>query len=260
MANKKEEIAVKESTSVDVRRGAPRGMENVDVNSITIPTAKVLQPTSPETQDDDYNFKAGQIIHSLFMEQLPEVFVPISIADTNTLFVPKNDADKMVLKNKVKERFGVELTEEEMKGMFICRAQDGRNGDKFGKCAECRLNKFDGNDKPLCTANINVLALFEGQETPVVVRFSNTSYKHGKKLKDLIFLSRQDVFSRKYKLIPTKISKDGNNWYEAVVKPAGKPTDGEFKEAEAIWESFRNVNIDFDESDGTPMGEDVIDY
>lgn len=258
----------KEETAVEVREtgavttvGTPRGMENVDVTTITMPVAKLLQPTSPEVQDEDYDFKAGQIIHSLFMEQLPDTFVPVLVSDTNTLFVPKNDAQKLVLKNKVRDKFGVELTDDDMNGMFICRAQDGRHGDRFGKCADCQLNKFNGNEKPLCTANINFLSIFEGQDSPAVVRFANTSYKHGKKLKDLIFLSRQDTFARKYKLIPTKITKDGNTFYEATVKPAGKPTPEEYAEAELMYNSFQGVNFDVQEDAGStaPEGE-FIEY
>ncbi len=264
---KKEEVVVVNETALEVREtgavtttGAPRGMENVDITTITMPIAKLLQPTSPEVQDEDYEFKAGQVIHSLFMEKLPDLFVPIMVSDTNVLFVPKNDADKIMLKNAVREKFGAELTDDDMSGMFICRAQDGKHGDRFGKCADCQLNKFRGNEKPLCTATINFLSIFEGQDSPVVVRFANTSYKHGKRLKDLIFLSRQDTFARKYKLIPTKITKDGNTFYEATVKPAGKPTPEEFELAELLYNSFQGVNIEVqDETNVAPEG-DFIEY
>lgn len=245
---KKTDLVVQDEMELEVRVGAPRGIEHIDLATITIPTAKILQPTSPEVSDEDYDFKAGQIIHSLFMERLPELFIPISIAETNTMFVPKNDSDKLVMKRKVLEKFGETLTDADMSGMFICRAQDNKNGDRYGKCADCKFNKFEGNDKPICTANINVLAMFEEQDSPVVIRFSNTSFKHGKKLKDLIFLSRADAFARKYKLTPTKITKDGNNWFEGFVKPAGKPTQEEYNLAEELFNSLQGMNIEYDES------------
>lgn len=258
------EITVAETTSITTsHRGASRGLENVDIGTITFPVAKLLQSMSAETQDRDYDFKAGEVIHSLFMERLGDHFVPISIQDTNAMFVPKNDAEKRVVKDKIRTKFNQELSEDDMKNLFICRASDGRNGDRFGKCSECQLNKFDGADKPVCTASINVMALMEGTDTPVIIRFANTSYKHGKKLKDLLFLRRRDTFANKFKLTPMLKMADGNSYYEATVKPAGQPTPEEYAEAEAMYNAYLSAQVDYDVSVANATEDDreeVVEY
>jgi len=251
----------KNNEVMDNQAGIPLGMENANLETVTMPTAKLLQASSPEVTEEefeDYGFRAGKIIHSLLLEELPEKFIPIMVADDNTCFVPRNDADKQALKVKVKDKFGVELTEDELQNnMFICRARDGRNGDRFGKCSQCRLNKFDNvtGEKPFCTSNINVLALFEGQEMPVVIRFANTSYKHGNKFKSLVLYSGGAVFSRKYKLVPIKKSSNGNTWYEMTVKPAGKPTDEELGKAKALYKRYADAHIEVENDGIEPANE-----
>jgi len=230
----------------------PEGLEGVDIGNISIPTAKLLQTTSTELQDPDTDLKAGQLIHSMFLEKISDTFVPVKLHEDNVLFVPKNDADKQRLKQVIKDKFGVELTDDDMSSMFICRAKDGKIGDRFGACASCQLNKFHGNDKPLCTANINVLAMFEGQDMPLVLRFSNTSFKHGKKLKDMLFMlamSGKKIFSRKFKVVPTRKQENGNSWFEAVIKPAGNATEEEFEQAQELYNMFKGyvADVEIDE-------------
>lgn len=240
--------------------GIPQGMENAELENVAIPTAKLLQSNSPEVTDEDfadYGFRAGKIIHSLLLEEMPESFIPIMVVDTNTLFVPRNDADKMIVRAKVKDKFGIELTENDMDSLFLCRAKDGRHGDKFGNCFNCKLNRFSGNEKPICTANINVLALFDGQDMPVIIRFSNTSYKHGNKFKTLLMYSGGAVFSKKYKLQTMKKSGNGNTWYEMKVAPAGKPTEEEFNKAKALYEQFIGTDLGVETKEETSVSEDT---
>jgi len=219
---------------------AGRGFEQVDMSTITMPRAKLMQPGSPELQDEDYNFKQGQLIHSLLMEQLPDKFIPISIWDSQILLVPREDAKK-------KELFAA-IQKDDVPGFIVCRALDGKQGSAFGSCRGCALRNWrkmaDGTEKPpLCTSTINVLALFEGHQMPVVLQFANTSYKHGKKFRDMAFFSGGDLFSRKYKIAVAKRQEAGNTWYEMSVKPAGLPTEEERQLAEALYERFRNATI-----------------
>ena len=115
-------VEVKASGVPATQYGPARGMENVNVEAITFPVAKLLQSMSVEVQDKDYDFKAGEVIHSLFMERLGEDFVPVSVQESNAMFVPKNDAEKRLLKSKVTDRFGVVLSDDDMKNLFVCRA------------------------------------------------------------------------------------------------------------------------------------------
>lgn len=249
--NENTEIAVQQGgtaiANVAVDR---RGLEDVDLGSVVVPIAKLLQSTSPEVADEsfaDYNFKAGNLIHSLLLEKLPDNFIPLKIYDDKILFIPKNDQDKEQLKRKVKEKLGIELAPDDMNSMILCRSKDNKCGDRFGSCAACRLSEFDGTEKPFCSANINILALPEGMDMPLVVRFSNTSHKHGRQLKSVIFYAGGPIFKKKYKLVSTKKTDKGNSWYELSARPAGNVSDEEFAKSEAIYNQFLNIDVTAEE-------------
>lgn len=79
--SKQTEVAVipQTETAVSTEVKANRGFENVSVEAVTMPIAKILQPISKEVADEaytDYNFKAGNIIHSLLLEKLQKGSYP----------------------------------------------------------------------------------------------------------------------------------------------------------------------------------------
>ena len=246
------EIAVTQSNEIAVTPTFDRrGFEEMDMDSIVMPIAKLLQSNSPEVTDEsfaDYGFRAGKVIHSLLLEEMPDEFIPIKIFDDKVLFVPRNDAEKQSLKEKVQAKFGITLTDDDLNGMLLCRAKDNKCGDRFGECSSCGLCEFDGNDKPVCGKNINVLALFKGQEMPVVIRFTNTSHKHGRQFKSIAYYNPGALFSRKYKLVTTKKSADGKMWYELSVRPAGKTEGDDLLKAESLFNQFIKMDIRTEEA------------
>ena len=224
--------------------GHGRGFENVDMGDIAMPRAKLLQSNSPECSDRDYSFRAGDIIHSLLMEKLPTKFVPLSIFSSNILFVPRDEGAAKAIKERL------HLSDEDMDSVIICRAQDAKTGDRFGDCAACGKNKFDGNEKPICNATINVLCVPIDDEDgslgmPVVLQFSSTSFKHGKKFRDTAFYSSMggDLFSKVYKLDSIECSGNGNRWYEMKVKPAGNVPAEMKSNVEGLYATFAGKNI-----------------
>lgn len=250
----KNEIAKKQSTDL----AAPvsgRGFENVSADQITMPRGKLLQSNSPEVADRDYNFRAGDIIHALLMEKLPEKFIPLTIWESNIMFVPRVDERKAAMKAMLN------LSDEDMEQMIICRAADGRTGDRYGNCASCGKHKFVGAEKPLCNATINVLCVpLDGEDLgmPYVLQFSNTSYKHGKKFRDAAFYSSfgGDLFGRVYKVESVEASSGGNKWYEQKVKPAGNVPENLKSQVEAMYTRFAGSAIVVDEEDSNTV-EDV---
>lgn len=198
-----------------------RGFENVDMDQITMPRAKLLQSNSPEVSDRDYTFRAGDVIHSLLMEKVEPLFVPLSIWTSNILFTPREEGKKAAFKA------GLSLNDDDMSGMVICKAVDGKHGSRYGSCLLCGKHKFSGNEKPLCNETINILAapIAEDGSTgmPFVIQFSNTSFKHGKKFRDTAFYSSLggDLFSKVYKFDTIEAAGNGNKWFELRVKPAG---------------------------------------
>jgi hypothetical protein len=253
------EIAKKEKHEVSTEKVIGMGFEHVDFSEISMPTAKLLQPTSEELNDDSLDFKAGNVIHSLLLEKLPDNFVPIMFtAPSKMFFVPKNDADKA----RVKELLN--LTDDDMEGMFICRSIDGRTGTRYGDCNACGLFQFDGNEKPLCANSINVLCLFEGYEMPVLQQFTLTSYKHGKKFRDMTLFgsSKQhpNLFDKKYRLAVVKKQESGNTWYEKTVKPNGFTTEEEKEMARNLYAKFAGKVVFADDVETTEKSETETDY
>lgn len=226
---------------------------------LIMPVAKVMQPTSELLQDEDYDFRQGDIVNSLLAEKLPEKFVPITWHQANIFFLPKNDAEK----KKIIKDFNLP---EDFDEMFVCRSQNGRDvsSTRIGKtsCMDCQLNKFgwDGNPDtpPICTNSMNFLALFEGQEAPVVIQFANTSRTEGKKLYSLIKYSgtAKNPWERMYSLVSRKQSNDKGVFFVLKVKPSGRP-DEELKEfAFALAKDFSGKDFIIDE--GAAVQEEMF--
>ena len=244
------DIVKRKSGDVTVGSTAGRGFENIDMEQVSMPRAKIMQGLSPELQDEDYEFKQGDIIHGLLMEKLPEKFVPITIWDSRTMFVPRNQNDK--------KAFFETVNLEDTDMMFVCRSLDGKNLDaKFNPfdnhtCKDCKYKDFgwdgDTETKPLCTHTINILAMFEEMDMPVVLQFSNTNFKHGKKFRDLAYFSGGDLFAKKYKIKSKKEQNDSGTFFTTPVKPAGRVDDAEeLARAEEMYKTYSSVAIEVEE-------------
>lgn len=256
------DMQVAETQAISTNVTPARGFERMDMDSLSFPTARLLQPTSPEITEDgyeDYNLRPGMVIHSYFIVKLAENFVPLMVFDDKILLSPREEARIPHLKTRVHELHNVELTQEDLDNNIICRSFDNKQGDRFGACNKCKLAEFNGSEKPYCNKNVNVLALFEGQELPVVIRFTATSYKHGKTFKNLAFYSGVDLFTRRYKLCVTKKQQDNNTWFELSVKPAGLPSDDMLKKAEALYKRFRDAIVTVDDASINKEADTVAD-
>lgn len=247
------DIVKRENNSIIANNaGAPMGFEDFDNDIVIVPRAKVMQGLSPELQDEDCNFRMGDLIHSLLLEKLPDKFVPIRFWQSRTMFVPRSD------KKEFFEKIGVE----EVDTMFVCRSLDGRIPQNapfnWSNCSDCIYKDFgwDGNTDtpPLCTHNINCLALFEGHELPVVLQFSNTNFKYGRRFASMARYSGGAAFTKKYKITPKREQNEKGVFFTTPVKPAGKPTDEEFVLAKAMYEQFSGVTVEVEE-DNSVMEE-----
>lgn len=222
---------IKQESNAVTSVNQARGFERIDLREVSMPRVKVMQGLSPELEDEDYDFRPGDIIHGLLMEKLPENFIPLQVWDSRILFSSREEGSKI-----------------------LCRANDGRHGFPEGAdtprpCSSCPHGQWNGDNPPECTLTINVLALFEGYDMPVVIQFANTSWKYGNRFKQMAVYSGGDIFSRKYKLKSKRESNDKGTYYVIQAKPAGLPTEEEYKKAEALYERFLNVTVVADVED-----------
>lgn len=239
---KKEELKKKPSAKAGAVAVAPpkgslaamqskgRGFEeDTQREDLIIPRAKLLQSTSPEIQTPTEGLKVGMIINSLTKEVLPSVFIPIFKFTNWIRFNPRNSKDR-----GYDAAFGP--------GDIIWRSQDPYDKRVIEE------GKFsDAGDKPLATKFLNFFAYFPGVAMPVIVSFSNSSYKAGKQLLSLAQFSGGDMFAKQYALTAFQDKNDLGTFYVLKVDSKGSPSADDFKVAEAMWTDFHAKEIKVDE-------------
>lgn len=236
------EVTVKQDYAVTEHKGGlARGLEEVDMKDLMLPMAILVQKASPLLDDPDFEHRAGSLVHSLLFEALTDVkFTPLLIQKSNRFDLPIDDAKAAPIKLQLG------LTDESMhnaqKGC-VCFAPDGKVGSIYGDCARCGKAEWNGDTAPLCTKRMTVMALFDGYDFPVAIRFHKTSYKHGKKFLSMLAVSGKDIFTRKYKASIKQASDGKNTWYELEIKPAGKVEEDELQTRIDWYEMLMRANV-----------------
>ena len=201
-----------------------RGLEDpVDREDLILPRAILLQKTSPQLEEVD-GLKAGMVINNITNEVLPETFIPII---RYVEFLKFNPVDKKA------EDYDPAFEP----GALIWRTRDPNDP----KVEETRF-KEDGS-KPTAMRVMNFLCYFEGASMPIVLGFSKTSYKAGKKLISLAKYTGGDLFSKKYALKVKQADKDGIKYYKFDVSLLGKAEKESFAIGEAWYEQFKDSEI-----------------
>ncbi len=206
-------------------KGLEEGFSRED---IILPRAKLMQAMSPEVQEQGK--EQGIIIDNLTNETLPESFIPI-IKFTN---VVKFNAKKPTLKDGSPDPLFDSNYEPGAMIWNITNPDDPRAQE--GEWIE------GSKKKPTAIKSMNFMALFEGQDTPVIISFSKTSYKIGRKLLSLVALQKGPIFSKKFKLKSERKKGDEGYYYIYKIVPNGKATDEEFAVCEYLYDEFSNSN------------------
>jgi len=213
---------------------APKGRgfeEGINKEELEIPRAKLLQALSPEVQDD--GLAQGLIINSMTKVALPEVFVPIFKFTNWIRFNPRSDKDPAY-----DSAFGP--------GDIIWRSSDPNDPKvieegKFG----------DDGSTPLATKFLNFFSYFAGCDMPVVISFSKTSFRAGKRLLSLAAFKGGDMFAHAYRLNAKKVDNDKGKYYVLEVAPSGPAPDEDKRVCEDWYETFRLKPITVHEGDKT---------
>lgn len=198
-----------------------RGFEEpTQREDLLMPRAKLLQALSPEVVESGDKFQAGQIINSLTREILPDVFIPIFKFTFWMRFNPRNAKDP---------RFD---------GNYGPGDMMWRSSDPFDPRVDKEGKFGPGGERPLATKFLNFFSFFPGVKMPVIVSFSNTSFKAGKRLLSLAQFSDADMFSRKYSLKCKSEKNDIGTFFVFTVDPSGIAEGEDLKAAEQWWTDF----------------------
>lgn len=232
-----------------------RGFEDEQTGDVIMPRAKILQAADPILADDnlrELNLRPGDIINSLTNEKINTTFIPIFKFSSRILWIPRD-----------------------LGGGMACRSHDFRNGEvldaaRFGyynsdskqikpiegvvngqicSCDDCPLGSWEGDIPPVCTASMNFLSIFEEAAFPVVISFTNTGYKYGRKLYSMAKLMPGDMFAFKYKLTPVRKSNEKGTFFVPEIYPAGAVTQEELKMAESFFNTLKGATIKFHEEE-----------
>lgn len=206
-----------------------RGFEHkVDKSDYIIPRAKLLQDMSPEVKAEGSTLKPGQIINSLTAEVLPVTFVPLFWFPTWIRFNPRNKKDNGFDGNYAPGAL-IWMSKDPNDPRVLTEGQFGDNGEV-----------------PLATKFLNFFSIFLGHAMPIIVSFSKTSYKAGKKLITLASLTGGDMFGKQYNLTSKLAHTDDNEYYILEVMPTGLIADDSktFRVSESLYENFKEKPIE----------------
>ncbi len=212
-----------------------RGFEEPsDREDFIIPRAKLLQPTSPEVNDNPGVFLPGTIINSLtkdklFNEKNELVFVPI-LKNTNwARFNPRQPSDP-------------NFDPAYEKGAMIWRSND-----PLDERVKTEAQFGPNGEPPKAIKFLNFLAFIPSQPImPVVISFSKTSFKAGKELLSLTQFAEGDMFAWEYILTAVQVKGDSGTYY--ILKIAkGKKNEDNFAKCEQLWNDFHSKELKVDD-------------
>lgn len=195
----------------------PTGMaDNITAKDLRLPRIALLQSKSPQVENEEGTYKAGQIINTLTQEvfPLPIVFTPVYIFKNVIKWKPREQGGGMVYKT-------TNFTPDVMTDL-----------------------QWVGTTKPTADQYINVVCLVQGYDIPLVISFCKTSLKTGQDLATLIQLSGC-AWKYNYQLTSIKVVKK-NTYYEFRIKRGDLATDAEGTDALNLFNQVKNISIDTD--------------
>ncbi|MBI4397477.1 MAG: hypothetical protein HY548_10305 [Elusimicrobia bacterium] len=183
-----------------------------DRDDLVLPRVKLLQPLSPEVQDARGKYRAGMLINSITGLPLEsEEFVPIILAKEFVKFRPRETGG------------GIEWRTNDPMDPRV------QEGILFGA----------GGERLEVVAFLNFISVFgEDFGFPMVLPFCKSSYKNGKKLYSLARLSREDLFARRYRLLPKKTQNDLGTFWVLDIELVGQVSPEEYRRAELLFTSL----------------------
>ena len=114
----------------------------------------------------------------------------------------------------------------------------------------------DDGTKPMCTAYLNFLCIIEGDDMPIIVSFSNTSYNAGKKLLTLSKMTATGKLSEsRYSLLANSRTNNMGTFFVYDVKKIGPSTSAQQEKAAKLGGMFGGKDLSSSEQENKPSTE-----
>lgn len=241
-----QEIDKKQQTALAT--GTRKGFgDGVDHEDLIIPRLYLVQNMPPKKIEIDRKLcPPGTMINSLTAQ-------PLKLDDQNGVpFIPILRGKKWIRFN-AQEKGKPGWDENYEQGAKIWESRDRRDPRVVAE------GKWDGDNPPLATEIIEFLVLVEGEDTPLVLGFSRTSFGAGKTLTSMAQFAKRtdgtdaDLFEVSYRLrAQEKKNNQGHCWYQFAVGRIGSVSGEALARARALFEQFANADFKThgDEEDG----------
>jgi hypothetical protein len=198
---------------------APRGIDsNITQDDLILPRLELTQALSPSVVTGDA--KPGVLLNSVDKSEFGKEMsiIPVILRKHYIRWIPRNEGGGMLWKS-----------DNPADPRVIEETKFGPNGEK-----------------PLATAYLNFLCLVEGQEMPIVVSFSNTSYTAGRRLLTMAKMQGGDLFSRSYKLSAKPKTNNKGTFFVLEVGEGQLTTKEDYARAERLYNAFASRDIKFE--------------
>lgn len=229
-----------------------RGFENTEQADLIVPRVKLLQPLSPEVQEEGQ--EPGHLVNSVTKRDygITLTFIPVMHFKTRIRWASREPGSGL-----------------------HCASDNGREirtgvphpyGNPEGGCLGCpeadwNEDAKDEKDKqPRCTLFYAFPSLVEGDDAPAAISMERTKVQAAKKLLSLARYAGAglDMFARKYRL-ESVLKKSGKyTYYTLDVNVLGYVTEAEFARAENLYASITasRVRLDLAEQDHVGAASD----
>lgn len=219
MAKKQDITKVDESEALTVYQG-PTGLAgNITNQDLRLPRVALLQSKSPQVENDEKGvYKAGGFIDTLTQEVIatPVKFVPAFIFKNVIRWKPRSEGGGMIYKS-------MDFTDSKV----------------------LKDIQWDGQTKPVADQYINVVALVEGIDVPLIISFCKTSLKAGQDLLTLVQLSGC-AWKYQYVLESAKVPGAQGTYYVMKVNRNVLVEPAQAKAAAELYEQVKGMAIDTD--------------
>jgi len=211
------ELKEKKKDEVAVLGDEDKGYgDNLSNDDLLLPRVDLLQALSPVVVSGEK--KPGQIINNITQEDLgsPSI-IPIYLTKNWIRWKPRNEG-----------------------GGIIWRSNDPTDPRVIEE------TKWVNNEKPLATAYFNFLCLVEGEDVPIVLSFSMTSYQAGRKLFTLTKMTPGPIYSCKYKLSAVSKTNNFGTFFVFDVTKEGPASEEDQAKASDLKKMFAGKELNFD--------------